>query len=78
MRKLSYITAFVIVVLISFSARFFAGQGRGGVAQPDTRPAPRWPDGHINLGAVPGGEMGLWDATPTQIPLARLRIVSIA
>jgi len=75
-RKLSYISAFVIVVAISFSMRPVAGQGRGGAAQPDTRPAPRWPDGHINLGPVPGSEMGLWDATPTQIPLARPDVAS--
>lgn len=73
-RKLSLIS-FGTVVLIALAAQPSFAQGRGGggrgAAAPDTRPAPRWPDGHINLGAVPGAEMGLWDATPTQIPLAR-------
>jgi hypothetical protein len=35
------------------------GQGRGSRSRPAT-PAPRWPDGTINLGAIPG-ETGLWD-----------------
>jgi hypothetical protein len=66
--------AFALALVISLvDATLFAqGRGgRGGAAAPDTRPAPRWPDGRINLGAVPGGEMGSWDATPTSIPLAR-------
>src|SRR5262244_1056416 len=49
------------------------GQGRGGgrgQAAP-ARPAPRFPDGQINLGQVPGDPPGLWDAGPTNIPLAR-------
>jgi hypothetical protein len=50
--------------------------GRGGGQAPDTRPAPRWADGHINLGPVPGAEMGLWDATPTSIPLARADVAA--
>jgi len=76
-RKLSLLLAFSAVALVSLPAQPSYAQGRGGGAraggQPaaDTRPAPRWPDGHINLGAVPGAEMGLWDATPTSIPLAR-------
>ena len=50
------------------------GQGRGGPGrgqQPAARPAPRWPDGQINLGQVPGEPPGLWEAGPTNIPLAR-------
>lgn len=47
------------------------GAGRGTAAANTNLPAPRWPDGHINLGAAPGSEVGSWDATPTQIPLAR-------
>jgi hypothetical protein len=43
-------------------------QGRGAA---NDGPAPRHPNGRINLGPVPGGPMGLWDASPTQIPLAR-------
>jgi hypothetical protein len=59
-------------ILLMVNSAFGQGRGgRGGAAAPDTRPAPRWPDGHINLGAVPGSELGLWDATPTSIPLAR-------
>jgi hypothetical protein len=67
MKKLLLIS----VVLLMASAAFGQGRGGRGGAAPDTRPAPRWPDGHINLGAVPGSEQGLWDATPTSIPLAR-------
>jgi hypothetical protein len=36
------------------------GQARGGGAPRPAAPAPRWPDGTINLGAVPGAP-GLWD-----------------
>ena len=35
-------------------------QGRGGGARPPSAPAPRWPDGRINLGAPPG-EKGVWE-----------------
>ena len=45
------------------------GQGRGQTAP--ARPAPRFPDGQINLGQVPGEPPGLWDAGPTNIPLER-------
>jgi len=75
-RKLSSIAAFAVITVVSFTVPYYVAQGRGGAAASDTRPAPRWPDGHINLGAVPGGEMGLWDATPTQIPLARPDVAS--
>jgi hypothetical protein len=50
------------------------GQGRGGQGRGQAapaRPAPRFPDGQINLGQVPGDPPGLWDAGPTNIPLAR-------
>ena len=50
------------------------GQGRGGQGRGQAapvRPAPRFPDGQINLGQVPGEPAGLWDAGPTNIPLAR-------
>src|SRR5580765_3261340 len=76
LRKLSLIAVFVIFTLASMYGQSLLAQGRGAAAAPDTRPAPRWPDGHINLGAVPGSEMGLWDATPTQIPLARPDVAS--
>src|SRR5882672_453216 len=75
-RKHTLVTVFVVFGLASLAGQSYFAQGRGGAAQPDTRPAPRWPDGHINLGAVPGSEMGLWDATPTQIPLARPDVAS--
>src|SRR5215510_8810074 len=60
---------------LSFSQGRGQGQGRGGQGrgqQPAAvRPAPRWPDGQINLGQVPGEPPGLWEAGPTNIPLAR-------
>ena len=43
--------------LVPFNAMLLA-QGRGGA--PDPRPAPRWPDGRVNLGAPPG-EKGVWE-----------------
>ena len=61
---------FVVFFFITPQPAFAQRGGRGG-APAESRPAPRWPDGHINLGPVPGSEMGLWDATPTSIPLAR-------
>jgi hypothetical protein len=64
--------AFVAQISLVDSELFAQARGGGqGQNNAAPRPAPRWPDGHINLGAVPGGEMGLWDATPTQVPLAR-------
>jgi hypothetical protein len=45
-----------------------AGGQRGTPAPP--RPAPRWPDGRINLGPMPG-ETGVWEVGPTAIPLVR-------
>ena len=73
MKRFVRMAVTLIPVLSLLGATLFAqGRGgRGGQAAPDTRPAPRWPDGRINLGAVPGAEMGSWDATPTSIPLAR-------
>ena len=65
MRRRLAIAIFATVFLMG--TLLFA-QGRGGN---NNAPAPRWPDGQINLGAVPGSEMGSWDATPTQVPLAR-------
>ena len=39
-----------------------AAQGRGGAPRPAAvaQPAPRWPNGTINLGAPPG-QVGMWD-----------------
>src|SRR5215471_3350799 len=60
------------VVMLALSLNFAGGQGRGGRGQPAAvRPAPRFPDGQINLGQVPGEPAGLWEAGPTNIPLAR-------
>src|ERR1700722_6255001 len=36
-----------------------------GTSEP-SKPAPRWPDGHVRLGVVPG-ESGYWSSTPTSI-----------
>ena len=60
--------ASAIFATVFLTGTLLFAQGRGGN---NSAPAPRWPDGHINLGAVPGSEMGSWDATPTQVPLAR-------
>jgi hypothetical protein len=81
MNRLSLVVASSVFVLVSLAAQTgFAqrGGGRGGGAAqpPDTRPVPRWPDGRINLGPVPGGQMGLWDGGATQIPLARPDVAS--
>ncbi len=55
------IVAACLVALLSGSAAPTAhAQGRGGGARPPSGPAPRWPDGRINLGAAPG-ESGLWE-----------------
>jgi hypothetical protein len=59
--------AIAIFATVFLTGTLLFAQGRGA----NNAPAPRWPDGHINLGAVPGSEMGSWDATPTQVPLAR-------
>jgi hypothetical protein len=45
--------------LMMFCPTAAMAQTRGGAARP-AAPAPRWPDGTINLGAVPGAT-GLWD-----------------
>jgi hypothetical protein len=36
------------------------GRGRGNKARPPSRPTPHWPDGHVNLGPLPG-EKGVWE-----------------
>ena len=48
------------------------GQGRGAPQGPP-KPAPRWPDGQINLGQVEGGGTGLWEGGATSLPLATQR-----
>ena len=74
--KRSFIAAIAAIALVSLAGQSLRAQGRGGAPQSDIRLAPRWPDGHVNLGAMPGSEMGLWEATPTQIPLARPDVAS--
>jgi len=46
------------------------GGGRGTAPAEPAGPAPRLPNGQINLGPVPG-EMGLWEVGPTTLPLER-------
>jgi len=45
-----------------------SAQGPGGAPPRPAPPAPRWPDGTINLGGVPGAS-GLWDGAE---PLATI------
>ena len=75
MRNFSKVLAGGVVLALSLNlAPLSFGQGRGGQGrgqQQPARPAPRWPDGQIILGQVPGEAPGLWDAGPTNIPLAR-------
>jgi hypothetical protein len=60
-------TTFAIIAsaaAVSF-AQAPAGQGAkpaDGAAAP-TEPAPRWPDGHVNLGSAPG-KIGYWEVRP--------------
>jgi hypothetical protein len=48
-----------MAVLVLAAAATGSAQGRGGRGGGPPEPPPRWPDGHINLGAPPG-EVGLW------------------
>ena len=50
--------ASLMVSLAASNSR--ADQGRGTGPRPAAGPAPRWPDGRINLGA-PVGETGVWE-----------------
>ena len=54
--KCGFLLAGALMMLCATAAM---AQTRGGAARP-AAPAPRWPDGTINLGAVPGAT-GLWD-----------------
>jgi hypothetical protein len=55
MRRLIALT---LLALLSSTTVF--GQRGGGAPRPAPGPAPRWPDGRINLGA-PLGETGVWE-----------------
>src|SRR5262245_47626300 len=73
-RHRSNLSACIVLTLALSLATVSFGQGRGGQGrgqQAPARPAPRFPDGQINLGQVPGEPLGLWEAGPTNIPLAR-------
>src|SRR5688572_11635324 len=50
----------LVCALTMMIAATASGQGRGSGPRQPAPPAPRWPDGTINLGAVPG-QTGLWD-----------------
>src|SRR5262245_31504582 len=54
------VTLLLACVLAMLSAPPVAAQARGGGAPRPALPTPRWPDGTINLGAVPG-TTGLWE-----------------
>src|SRR5262245_47361956 len=52
-----------VTILLMFAllcASPMSAQGRGSAAPRPAAPAPRWPDGTINLGA-PAGQTGLWE-----------------
>src|SRR5690348_7401069 len=58
-RALLIAAAAVSTVIVATATRLIAGQRGNGPARVSA-PAPRWPDGRINLGA-PKGENGLWE-----------------
>jgi hypothetical protein len=60
MRQWSIIAMSVVALLLPWAPSANADQGRGGGPRPPSAPAPRWPDGRINLGA-PIGETGVWE-----------------
>ncbi len=63
--------AFLALAIVAVAEQPALAQNRGGRgAAPPAGPAPRWPDGHINLGPVPG-QIGLWEVGPTAQPLTR-------
>jgi hypothetical protein len=62
------IRRFLACALTMLCAATASAQGRSGGPPRPAQPAPRWPDGTINLGAVPG-DSGLWDGAE---PLATI------
>jgi hypothetical protein len=73
MKQLFKITVLLMLIAVVAAGQAAAAQnrgGRGGGPAEPPRPTPRWPDGRVNLGPVPG-EMGLWEVGPTTQPLTR-------
>ncbi len=67
MQLTSLVRIAAALALLSFAALPSLAQGRGQTrpaadAQPP-EPAPRWPDGRVNLGSVPG-KKGYWEVRP--------------
>jgi hypothetical protein len=52
--------SFALALAVLISAPAVSGQRGGGPPRAPAAPAPRWPDGRINLGA-PLGQSGLWE-----------------
>jgi len=52
-----------ILGLLVPSATILAGQARQPGPQAQAEPAPRWPDGHVNLGSTPE-QKGYWEVRP--------------
>ena len=48
----------ILLFALTIVAPLLAQRGRGG-APAESKPAPRWPDGHVNLSPL-AGEAGLW------------------
>src|SRR5215510_10163723 len=63
-------TRFLVYALTMLVAATASAQGRGGGTPRPAAPAPRWPDGTINLGAVPGAS-GLWDGGEPLVTLPK-------
>ena len=61
---------FLVCALTMVCAATASAQGRGGVPARPALPAPRWPDGTINLGAVPGAS-GLWDGAEPLVTIPK-------
>ncbi len=73
MKRFLKTTFLAALLMAAVSEQHSLAQNRGGAGQRGAgapQPAPRWPDGRINLGPVPG-EKGLWEVGATGIPLAR-------
>jgi hypothetical protein len=49
----------ILFVTLLVTASAYGQRGRGGAPAAPAGPAPRWPDGHVNLNA-PAGSPGLW------------------